>query len=101
MFAGEFYPLNFPGKKKILFIVDTNLATAENIAYMCKTHELVVMIDHHTSFLDIEKQLNNLNLKNFIYLFDQRYCASQLALMFANHYFKLKERVEPSFISRF
>lgn len=37
---------------------------------MCKTHEMVVMIDHHTSFEDIQKQLQNLSLKNFVYLFD-------------------------------
>lgn len=27
-FAGEFYPLEFPNKKKVLFIVDTNLVSA-------------------------------------------------------------------------
>lgn len=28
LFAGEFYPLQFPNKKKVLFIVDTDLVSA-------------------------------------------------------------------------
>lgn len=52
-FASEFFPLQFPNQKKVLFIVDTNLGSADNIESICKTHELVVVIDHHTSFLDV------------------------------------------------
>ena len=50
--------MKFPSNHKILFIVDTNLSTVQNISQMCKTHELVIMIDHHTSFKDMKKELD-------------------------------------------
>ena len=54
IFAGEYYPLKFANSSKILFILDTMLVSAENIAEMCHTHDLVIMIDHHTSFKEIQ-----------------------------------------------
>jgi len=50
MFAGEFFNLKFPSKSKILFILDTNLVNADNIHAISERYDVVVMIDHHTSF---------------------------------------------------
>jgi hypothetical protein len=98
-FAGEFYPLKFPSNNKLLIVVDTNLANAENLALLCKTHELVVLIDHHTSFLDFKDNLDHLQLPNLVYLFNQNHCASHLALAFADHFFSLSSKLSEAFLT--
>ena len=50
IFAGDFVPLKFPSKNKILFILDTNLVNAQNISMISEKYDSIFIIDHHTSF---------------------------------------------------
>jgi len=89
--------MRFPNANKVLIIADTNLVSAQNIAQMCQSHSLVVLIDHHTSFLDFQKELDSMQIKNFVYLFDQQYCASELTLVLLDCCFRFRHRFEVQF----
>lgn len=38
----------------MLLIIDTNIGSVENIVNICKFHDIVIMIDHHTSFIPMK-----------------------------------------------
>jgi hypothetical protein len=71
IFAGEFLPLKFPSKNKLLFVLDTNLVTAHNIALISEKYDAVFVIDHHTSFLPIKQDIliEKTKFKKLFYLF--------------------------------
>ena len=94
-FAGEYYPLKFPVSTKLLLILDTNLATVENIQNVCQNHELVLMIDHHTSFAGMREELSKLQLKNFGYVFDEKVSAATLTENFLSRFLSFTKRLTP------
>ena len=57
IFSGEFVPLKFPSNNKILFILDTCLVNYENIRIIGERYDFVVVIDHHTSFESVIKEI--------------------------------------------
>jgi oligoribonuclease NrnB/cAMP/cGMP phosphodiesterase (DHH superfamily) len=76
-----------------------NLVNAQNISQICHSHELVIMIDHHTSFKEFQKDVDNMEIKNLVYIFDEGSCASKLTLDFVERFFSFKNRFEPKFIA--
>lgn len=99
-FAGEYYPLAFPGPKRLLLILDTNLAKAENVIDACKQHEMVVLVDHHTSFLEIKAELDAAHLDNLVYLFDEGDCAARLTYSLLFKLFPVKHRLPAGYLGK-
>ena len=54
-----------------MLVLDTNLGSIDNIVNLCSLHPLVLIIDHHTSFMGMVDELASLKLKNLLYIFKE------------------------------
>lgn len=62
----------------MLFIVDTSLGSVENIKLVAHKYELVLIIDHHTTFSTIIQHLSTDPINNCYYIFQETQCAAKL-----------------------
>jgi len=67
--------------------VDNSCGCAHNIKLLASKYKLVVIIDHHLTFLTHQKEIVSMELKNVFYFWKDTQCASELVLDFLNRYF--------------
>lgn len=80
-----------------MLVLDTNLGSIENIINLCTLHPLVLIIDHHTSFLGMIDELNSLKLKNLLYIFKETESAALITYNFLGNAVGLKGRLMDGF----
>lgn len=80
-----------------MLVLDTNLGSIDNIVNLCSLHPLVLIIDHHTSFLSMVDEFASLKLKNLLYIFKETQSAALITYDFLGKAFGLKRRVVECF----
>lgn len=82
MFAGEFFPLSPSKKGNICVIVDTSPTQLAHIQHLASVYALVLIIDHHSSFVHCKQILDKEKLSNIYYYWKEGQCAAELVLEF-------------------
>ena len=78
MHAGDLFPIAPSAPGNVLFVLDISPSTKEMMVLLAERFKYVVIIDHHTTFSNCLSYIQECNLKNVFYFWNEKMCAAQL-----------------------